>query len=49
VRARSRLWALGLPRAAFQEMIMIYPQILIYVNDVAEARRADVERGLAIV
>jgi cAMP-dependent protein kinase regulator len=49
VRARSRLWALGLPRTAFQELIMIYPQILIYVNDVAEARRADVERRLSLV
>ena len=48
-RTTGDYWAMP-PRdhPAFQELIMTYPQILIYVNDVAEARRADVERHITV-
>jgi len=39
VRARTKLWALGMPRAVFQEVAVTHPQVLIYVNDVADRRR----------
>ncbi len=44
VRSRSRLWALALSRAGFQELISTHPQVLVYVNDVAEQRRQVTER-----
>jgi len=43
VRARSRVWALALARVGFQELISTHPQVLIYVNEVAEQRRAATE------
>ena len=49
VRARTRVWALGLSRPRFQELISTHPQILIYVNDVAEARRAATLERLHLV
>lgn len=49
VVAASPLWALGLPRAGFQELILTHPQILIYVNDVAEQRRARDSRRVRMV
>jgi CRP-like cAMP-binding protein len=50
VSTRGRVWALGLPRAEFQELILTHPQILIYVNELAESRRAaEGERKVALV
>jgi CRP-like cAMP-binding protein len=44
VCARTRVWALGLARAEFNELIVTHPQVLIYVSEVAEQRRAATER-----
>ena len=38
VRTRSRVWALGLGRADFQELILTHPQVLIYVDDLVAQR-----------
>jgi CRP-like cAMP-binding protein len=44
VRTTSRTWALGLPRERFQELIVTHPQVLIYVSELAEQRRALTEK-----
>lgn len=45
VTAVTPVWALAMPRAVFQEVILTHPQVLIYVSEVAEQRRAaDVSR-----
>jgi CRP-like cAMP-binding protein len=49
VRARTKLWALCLERAGFQELIVTQPQVLIYVNDLAEARRQANEHARRLV
>ena len=49
VTTRTRVWALALPRQAFQEVILTHPQILIYVNELAEARRAGESHRVALI
>jgi CRP-like cAMP-binding protein len=44
VRATTKVWALGLSRAQFQELIVTNPHVLIYVNDVAERRRQGAQK-----
>ena len=48
-RARTRVWALALPRAEFQQTILTHPQVLEYVSEIAEARRAAVENRIRLV
>jgi CRP-like cAMP-binding protein len=45
IRAASKIYALVLPRADFQEVIMTHPQVLEYINTVADERRRDIDRG----
>jgi CRP-like cAMP-binding protein len=40
VRAARKCWALQLPKARFQEIMVTYPQVLAYVSELADARRA---------
>jgi len=40
VRAVRKCWALELPQARFQEIMVTYPQVLAYVSELGEARRA---------
>ena len=49
VVATTALWVLGLPRARFQELILTHPQVLIYVNEVAEQRRATNSQAVRLV
>jgi CRP-like cAMP-binding protein len=39
VRATGKSFALELPARAFREVIMTHPQVLMFVGDVADARR----------
>lgn len=39
VRVTSKALALRLPAAAFREVIMTHPQVLVFVNDLADERR----------
>jgi hypothetical protein len=43
VVARSKLLALALPRADFQEVIMTHPQVLEYLGALAGDRRPELE------
>jgi CRP-like cAMP-binding protein len=43
ILAASRVYLLELPRTAFQEVIMTHPQVLEYVNTLAEERRRQLE------
>jgi len=50
VRAKKKCWALELPQARFQEIMMTYPQVLEYVSNLGESRRhglAAAEQDLA--
>jgi CRP-like cAMP-binding protein len=40
VRALRKCWALELPRERFQEIMLTYPQVLEYVSELGERRRA---------
>jgi CRP-like cAMP-binding protein len=39
VRAIHKCWALELPQARFQEIMVTYPQVLAYVSELGDARR----------
>ncbi|MCC6995663.1 MAG: cyclic nucleotide-binding domain-containing protein [Deltaproteobacteria bacterium] len=45
VQTRSKSYLLALPAANFQEMIVTYPQFLIFVSDLAEERAKRMESG----
>ncbi len=45
VLTRSKSYLLALPAANFQEMIVTYPQFLIFVSDLAEERAKRMESG----
>ncbi len=47
VRATSKAYLLDLPRADFQEVIMTHPQVLEFVNQLADDRRKQIEAILA--
>jgi CRP-like cAMP-binding protein len=44
VQTRTRCWALSMGRAAFSEVLMTYPTVLEYVNELAHQRRMAIER-----
>ncbi|MBI4511431.1 MAG: cyclic nucleotide-binding domain-containing protein [Deltaproteobacteria bacterium] len=46
IRAASKSYLLELPRADFSEIIMTHPQVLEYVNTLAEERRLYIEEML---
>jgi CRP-like cAMP-binding protein len=48
VETVSKCWALELPRAQFQEIMVTYPQMLEYVSDLAERRRQANEAALHV-
>ena len=41
VRAERKCWALELPAARFQEIMVTYPQVLAYVSELGDARRTE--------
>ena len=44
VQTHSKSYLLALPAAGFQELIMTYPQFLIFVSELAEDRQRRLER-----
>jgi CRP-like cAMP-binding protein len=44
VRTAARCWLLSMGRETFSEVLMTYPTVLEYVNELAESRRQAVER-----
>ncbi len=45
VRAKKKCWALELPQARFQEIMLSYPQVLEYVSNLSDARRLSLTRS----
>lgn len=45
VTTTSKVFAVVLPAAAFRELIMTHPQVLIYVNELADERRRALDGG----
>jgi CRP-like cAMP-binding protein len=48
VHARTRLWALAMPKGTFQELILTHPQVLIFINELAESRQKQVSERLSM-
>jgi CRP-like cAMP-binding protein len=47
VLAVRKCWALELPKERFQEIMLTYPQVLAYVSDLGDARKAQNEAAKA--
>jgi CRP-like cAMP-binding protein len=47
IRAAVKCWALLVPRQQFQGLVLKHPQMLDYVNDLAEQRRLENDATLA--